>query len=152
MYVSYEDLPIRLEALLEKETDLISNMANISALIYHSVDHLNWAGFYIYKENQLVLGPFQGRFACTRINMGKGVCGTAAMERKTILVDNVHNFPGHIACDEASKSEIVVPLIKEDGTLFGVLDIDSPVEGRFGEAEKNLFEKMAQIFLKYTKI
>src|SRR2546422_1702543 len=117
----YLSLAAQLRSLLEGESDFIANAANFSALLYHSLPDLNWAGFYLLRDTDLVLGPFQGKPACVRIAMGQGVCGTAAAERETILVDNVHDFPGHIACDSASNSEIVVPLIKHE-CLLVVLD------------------------------
>src|SRR6266540_5009396 len=117
----YADLQSQLRSLLADERDFIANAANLSSLLYHSLPDLNWAGFYLSKGEELVLGPFQGKPACVRIPIGKGVCGTAAEQRETILVDNVHDFPGHIACDSASNSEVVVPLIKHE-QLLGVLD------------------------------
>ena len=116
----YTSLAEQLRSLLEGERDFIANAANLSALLYHSLPDLNWVGFYLHKDGELVLGPFQGKPACVRIAMGKGVCGTAAEQRETILVDNVHEFPGHIACDSASNSEIVVPLIKHDELVNSV--------------------------------
>lgn len=145
--MSQEDYSLLLkqvEALIESEPDLIANAANISALIYHNLENVNWAGFYFLKDGELVLGPFGGQPACTRIPLGKGVCGTAFSERQTKLVDDVHAFPGHIACDAASESEVVVPF--ETNTVSGVLDIDSPVLARFGEAEKIFFEQVAALF------
>jgi len=133
------------ENLLAGETDVTANMANLAALVFNSLPNLNWAGFYVFKDGELVLGPFQGKPACVRIKIGRGVCGTAAAERKTIVVPDVHKFPGHIACDGASESEIVVPIIK-NGVLFGVLDIDSPVKNRFSPDDKKLFEDLAGIF------
>jgi GAF domain-containing protein len=136
----YSGLAAQLRSLLEGERDFIANAANLSSLVYHSLPDLNWAGFYLLKDGELVLGPFQGKPACVRIAIGKGVCGTAAEQRQTILVDNVHEFPGHIACDSESNSEVVVPLIK-DQQLIGVLDLDSPLPGRFdGEDAKGLNE------------
>jgi L-methionine (R)-S-oxide reductase len=130
----YNQLAAQLSSLLAGELDLIANAANSSALVFHSLPDLNWAGFYFVKDNELVLGPFQGRPACVRIGIGKGVCGTAAAKRVTTIVRDVHEFPGHIACDSASKSEIVVPLIKGE-RLIGVLDLDSPVLGRFDDED-----------------
>ncbi|MCM3906328.1 MAG: GAF domain-containing protein, partial [Pyrinomonadaceae bacterium] len=121
----YSNLRSQLRGLFADERDLIANAANLSSLLYHSIPDLNWAGFYFHKNDELVLGPFQGQPACVRIAIGKGVCGTAAKQRHTIIVANVHDFPGHIACDSASNSEIVVPIIKDD-KLIGVLDLDSP--------------------------
>jgi len=123
-------LPQTAAALTDGETDVIANLANVSALIYDVIDDLNWAGFYILKDGELVLGPFQGKPACVRIKIGKGVCGTAVKNDKTLVVSDVHKFAGHIACDSASRSEIVVPLHK-DGAIFGVLDVDSPIVDRF---------------------
>ena len=140
-------LPQTAAALLHGEADPIANMANLSALIYERTPNINWAGFYIFKEGQLVLGPFQGKPACVRISIGKGVCGTAAQSKKTVVVQDVHQFPGHIACDSASNSEIVVPILKKDGSLFGVLDIDSPRKARFGAEEKKVFEELVRIFI-----
>ncbi len=116
----------------------ITNLANASALLFESLPELNWAGFYLYRDGELILGPFQGKPACTRIAVGKGVCGTAAKTDETQLVADVHSFPGHIACDSASNSEIVIPLHR-DGTLYGVLDIDSPLLNRFDEADWRSF-------------
>ena len=141
----YSDLLLQARALLEMERDTVANMANLSALLYHGLDNLNWAGFYIRKEGTLVLGPFQGKPACVRIGMGKGVCGTAASTRQTQLVPDVHAFAGHIACDNASQSEIVVPLFCR-GEVWGVLDIDSPIKARFDETDRENLEKIARIF------
>ena len=127
------------------ERDTVANMANLSAFLYNGLDNLNWAGFYILKEGTLVLGPFQGKPACVRIGMGKGVCGTAASTRQTQLVPDVHAFAGHIACDSASQSEIVVPLFCR-GEVWGVLDIDSPIKARFDETDRENLEKIARIF------
>ena len=145
-------LPQTAAALLHGEADPIANMANLSALIYERTPNINWAGFYIFKEGQLVLGPFQGKPACVRIAIGKGVCGTAAQSKKTVVVEDVHKFAGHIACDSASNSEIVVPILKKDGSLFGVLDIDSPIKSRFGAAEKEVFEELVKIFISACKL
>jgi L-methionine (R)-S-oxide reductase len=130
----YHQLAAQLSGLLEGESDLIANAANFASLIFHSLPDLNWAGFYFLKGDELVLGPFQGRPACVRIAVGQGVCGTAAAKRLTTIVPNVHEFPGHIACDSASNSEIVVPLLKND-ELIGVLDLDSPMMARFDEED-----------------
>lgn len=137
----------QLESLLSAETDPVANMANTAALVYNGLAGLNWAGFYLLKESVLVLGPFQGKPACVRISVGRGVCGTAVQLRKTVLVPDVHQFPGHIACDSASQSEVVVPLIK-NGAILGVLDIDSPRKGRFSQEDQVFFEKVAEILLK----
>ena len=146
----YSNLAAQLRSLLEGERDFIANAANVASLLYHALPDLNWAGFYLLKEGELVLGPFQGKPACVRIAMGKGVCGTAAQHRQTILVDNVHEFPGHIACDSESNSEIVVPLIK-DQQLIGVLDLDSPSFARFDDADARGLNELAEIFVSSTK-
>ncbi len=132
------------KALIEKEDDFIALLSNTSAFIYNTVSDLNWAGFYLVKDNELVLGPFQGKPACTRIKYGDGVCGTALKERETMVVENVHEFQGHIACDSASNSEIVVPVFK-DGKVVGVLDIDSPSFSRFKDDEKQFFEELVWV-------
>lgn len=133
----------QLSALTEGVTSPISNLANASALLWQTLEDINWAGFYLLENDTLLLGPFQGKPACTRIPVGKGVCGAAAKERKTQLVANVHAFPGHIACDCASNSEIVIPIYK-NGALFGVLDIDSPSLNRFSEADKEALEEFVK--------
>src|SRR5882724_699303 len=143
----YANLAAQLRHLVEGERDFIANAANVSALVYHSLPDLNWSGFYLYKDNELVLGPFQGHPACVRIGLGKGVCGTAAQLHETVIVANVHEFPGHIACDSASNSEIVVPLLKE-GRLLGVFDVDSPSFGRFDEADAQGLNDLMTIFVK----
>lgn len=127
---------------MEGEPNAVANLANASALLKFSLPDTNWAGFYLFDGKELVLGPFQGLPACIRIPLGRGVCGTAASERRTLVVDDVHAFPGHIACDAASNSEIVVPLIKE-GRLLGVLDIDSPLKHRFDDEERRFLERFA---------
>ena len=142
----YANLQSQLRSLLDGERDLIANAANLSALLYHSLPDLNWAGFYLSKGDELVLGPFQGKPACVRIAMGKGVCGTAAEQRQTIMVDNVHDFPGHIACDSASNSEVVVPLVKDE-RLLGVLDLDSPSFARFDDEDARGLNELAEIFI-----
>lgn len=143
----YAMLELELGALIEGETDWLANYANASALLFQRLPLLNWAGFYLVKRGQLVLGPFQGKPACIRIPMGKGVCGTAAAERRTLVVADVHQFPGHIACDAESASEIVIPLLK-DGAVIGVLDIDSPVKARFSEADRQGLEAFAARLLR----
>ncbi len=137
-----DDLLSDLAGLFAGETDPVANAANAAAAICQHVERINWAGFYFLKDGALVLGPFQGKPACVRIALGRGVCGAAASRRETVVVDDVHAFPGHIACDGASKSEIVVPLVRK-GVLVGVLDIDSPEFARFGAAERALFEAVA---------
>src|SRR5258705_5370709 len=138
----YANLQLQLRSLLEGERDFIANAANFSSLLYYSLPDLNWAGLYLHKGGELVLGPFQGLPACLRIAIGKGVCGTAAEQRQTILVDNVHEFPGHIACDSESNSEIVVPLIANE-KLIGVLDLDSPLFARFDDEDARVLNELA---------
>jgi len=144
----YELVIKQLRALLEDEPNKIANLCNTSALLNVFFDRINWVGFYLLENDELVLGPFQGLPACVRIPLGKGVCGTAAKERKTIRVPDVHQFPGHIACDAASRSEIVVPLIK-NGELLGVLDIDSPELDRFDEEDEKYLELFVQTLVQY---
>lgn len=132
---------------LDTEDDWIANLSNASAIIKAVIEDLNWAGFYLEKNGELVLGPFQGLPACNRIRSGKGVCGTAMEKHSTILVENVEEFEGHIACDSASRSELVVPMIA-NGKVIGVLDLDSPLLSRFGEEEKEAFEKFVDILMK----
>ena len=141
----------QLDALLTNETNLIANMANTSALINETLPKINWAGFYLYdySNNSLTLGPFQGKVACMHIKSGDGVCGTAIEQQSVIRVKNVHEFPGHIACDAASNSEIVVPLIKNE-RLLGVLDIDSPIIDRFSLEDEDLIVELANVFLNHV--
>lgn len=141
---NYELVQKQLLALIEDETNKIANLSNAAALLNQFLDEINWVGFYLYEEDQLILGPFQGLPACVRIPMGKGVCGTSAATEKTLRIEDVHQFPGHIACDAASRSEIVIPLMK-DGKLLGVLDIDSPITDRFDEMDQQGLEKFAEI-------
>lgn len=149
----YAQLETMLRALLAGETDLIANLSNTAALLYHTLPQLNWAGFYLRAagSDDLVLGPFQGKPACVRIGMGRGVCGTAAQRRETIVVTNVHEFPGHIACDSASNSEIVVPMIAAGGPrageVLGVLDLDSPIFARFDAVDRKGLEAVVSIVL-----
>lgn len=145
---NYTLLLQQLSALLEGEPDRIANLANASALLGQFLHDINWVGFYLLQGGVLVLGPFQGLPACVRIPLGKGVCGTSAQRRETIRVEDVHLFPGHIACDAASQSEIVVPLIK-DGQLLGVLDVDSPIKNRFDETDQLYLEKFAERLVTY---
>ena len=133
--VDYELIIRQMEALAEASTDPIPVMANASALLFYSLEDLNWAGFYLVKDGALILGPFQGKVACVRIEKGRGVCGTAWAEDKVLLVPDVHAFPGHIACDSASRSEIVVP-IHRNGEVWAVLDIDSPILARFSDKDR----------------
>ncbi|MFJ7009317.1 GAF domain-containing protein [Pseudomonas putida] len=145
----YNLLAAQVQALFADERDFIANAAQFSAFLYNQVDDLNWAGFYLNRNEELVLGPFQGQVACVRIPFSKGVCGAAAATRQTQRVEDVHAFPGHIACDSASNSELVIPLVKE-GRLIGVLDLDSPKVGRFSEADQVGLERLAAIFLELT--
>ncbi|MBO8156496.1 MAG: GAF domain-containing protein [Bacillaceae bacterium] len=138
----------QLKALIEDEKDEIANLSNASALLNQFLDEVNWVGFYLWKNEELVLGPFQGLPACVRIPFGRGVCGTAVKEEKTMRVADVHQFPGHIACDAASQSEIVIPIYRK-GTLFGVLDIDSPIKNRFDKTDEKYLEQFASILSEY---
>jgi GAF domain-containing protein len=142
---SYESLNRQAQALLVGEEDLVAAMANFSALINDSLDKLNWVGFYLLKDEQLILGPFQGKVACSRIPMGKGVCGTSASRKQTLRVGDVHQFDGHIACDSASNSEIVIPVFNQK-TLIAVLDIDSPILNRFTEIDQIGLENLVKSF------
>jgi len=145
---AYDELATSLRALLAGERDLVSNAANMAALLFWSLRDLNWAGFYLVEPERgdLLLGPFQGKPACVRIPIGRGVCGAAAERCATVVVPDVHAFPGHIACDSASNSEIVVPIIR-GGTLLGVLDLDSPVHARFDDADARGLEALVRIFV-----
>lgn len=145
---NYELVIKQLEALLAGESNQVANLANTAALLNQFFEEVNWVGFYLNDGNELVLGPFQGLPACVRIPFGKGVCGTAAEKRETVRVEDVHLFPGHIACDAASESEIVVPIIK-DGQLLGVLDIDSPRKNRFDEVDQLYLEKFVQALVRF---
>lgn len=144
----YETVIKQLDALLTGESNVVANLANASALLNQFLERINWVGFYVTEGNQLVLGPFQGMPACVRIPFGRGVCGAAAETKTTQLVADVHQFPGHIACDSASNSEIVVPIIKEDNVI-GVLDIDSPEKNRFDEVDQHYLEKFVETLLKH---
>ncbi|TXR68700.1 GAF domain-containing protein [Bacillus sp. AY18-3] len=144
----YETVIKQLDALLTGEPNVVANLSNASALLNQFLDRVNWVGFYVTDGNQLVLGPFQGMPACVRIPFGRGVCGVAAETKTTQLVADVHQFPGHIACDIASNSEIVVPIVKE-GTIIGVLDIDSPEKNRFDEVDQRYLEKFVETLLKH---
>jgi L-methionine (R)-S-oxide reductase len=146
----YRGLAAQLTALLAGETDRVANAANMAALIFHGLPHLNWAGFYFRRGGELVLGPFQGKPACVRIPIGNGVCGTAAARRASVLVPDVHDFPGHIACDPVSRSELVVPLI-EGGQVLGVLDLDSPLPARFDEADRAGCERLVAVFVAHHR-
>ncbi|WP_417662237.1 GAF domain-containing protein [Pseudomonas sp.] len=147
-----EDYPMlvaQLESLLADERDFIANAAQFSAFLFQQIPDLNWAGFYLARDNELVLGPFQGKVACVRIPFGRGVCGAAAQTQQTQRIEDVHAFAGHIACDSASNSELVVPLLKA-GRLIGVLDLDSPKEGRFTAEDQVGVEQMVEVFLRLT--
>lgn len=145
---NYDLLIKQLKALIEDEQNAIANFSNASALLNQFLDRVNWVGFYLMEDGELVLGPFQGLPACVRIPLGKGVCGTAAAKGETLRVEDVHLFPGHIACDAASLSEIVVPMMK-DGNLVGVLDIDSPEKNRFDELDQQKLEEFVDVLVQY---
>ena len=145
----YDLLAAQVESLFADEHDFIANAAQFSALLYNHVDDLNWAGFYLNRNEELVLGPFQGQVACVRIPFSRGVCGAAASTRQTQRVEDVHAFAGHIACDSASNSEVVIPLVK-DGRLIGVLDLDSPKLARFSIQDQYGLETLVEIFLRLT--
>lgn len=142
----YQDLCEKLQELLGSETDFVSNAANAAALLFHSLPDVNWAGFYVFRGGELVVGPFQGKPACVRIALGKGVCGTAARKKETIVVPDVNKFKGHIACDPASKSEIAIPLVNW-GKLIGVLDVDSASLNRFDEDDVEGLEALVSVFI-----
>jgi L-methionine (R)-S-oxide reductase len=153
----YAALAKELEGLLAGEHDLIANAANTTSLIFHALPDLNWCGIYLLRGRELIVGPFQGKPACVHIPLGKGVCGTAAAERRTVVVPNVHEFPGHIACDAASESEIVIPLMgrsarTEGDYLLGVLDLDSPKRARFDDDDRRGLEALATVFMGSLKI
>ena len=141
-----ENLAAQAAALVSGQQDMIANAANLSSLLFYALDKVNWVGFYFLKGGKLIVGPFQGRPACVSIPMGKGVCGTAAETRKVLRVADTHAFDGHIACDVASRSEIVLPLIR-NGELIGALDLDSPVKNRFDQEDERLLQKIADIFI-----
>ncbi|BDU18179.1 GAF domain-containing protein [Lysobacter auxotrophicus] len=143
----YEQLLAQARALVHGERDRIANAANLSALVYHALPQLNWAGFYFFDGTELVVGPFQGLPACVRIPLDKGVCGAAASSRQTQRIADVHAFPGHIACDSASNSELVVPLVSSKGELIGVFDLDSPVQDRFDVEDQHGLEAIARAFV-----
>jgi GAF domain-containing protein len=144
----YRDLILQADGLLAGEPDAIANLANAAAIIFHGLPDLNWAGFYLLRGDTLVLGPFQGKPACVRIEIGRGVCGTAAATRTSVLVPDVHEFPGHIACDAASASELVVPMLR-DGVLLGVLDLDSPLPARFDSDDQIGCERLVEVILRH---
>lgn len=145
---NYNMLSKQLDALLTGETNTIANLSNASALLNQFFNQINWVGFYLMEDGELVLGPFQGLPACVRIPLSRGVCGAAASNRETVIVPDVHAYPGHIACDAASQSEIVVPIVK-DGELVGVLDIDSPIKDRFSEQDAEGLEQFIQVLVKH---
>jgi GAF domain-containing protein len=144
----YKILLVRLEGQLSSEKDSMANICNSAALLYNNLENINWSGYYFMRNGELVLGPFGGKPACSRIKVGKGVCGSTVRDRRTYLVPNVHEFEGHIACDSASNSEIVVPIIKEE-VIYGVLDIDSPIANRFDDVDKKYLEKFVEKLNKY---
>lgn len=145
----YQLMNNQLRALIAGEKNLIANLSNASALLYESLPEINWSGFYLFEESsqELVLGPFQGKIACIRLQLGKGVCGTAFEQNNSIIVEDVNQFPGHIACDAASQSEVVVPLQTTAGELIGVLDIDAPITNRFDEIDRKYLEEFATILM-----
>ncbi len=147
----YQELALQLSGLLAGESDFVANAANMSSLLYHALPDVNWVGFYFLREGELVVGPFQGKPACVRIAMGRGVCGAAAQNKHAVVVPDVFAFPGHIACDAASRSELVIPLISGD-RVMGVLDLDSPTPGRFDEDDRGGCQALADIFLKASKV
>ncbi len=149
--VFYSLLYRQAEALLRDETDLIANMANLSALLFTALDNVNWVGFYRLLNDILILGPFQGNPACVRIKVGQGVCGTSVARQETLIVPDVHRFDGHIACDSASNSEIVIPLLIKD-QVIGVLDIDSPQYNRFDRRDQHELQKIVELLLKYSAL
>ncbi len=146
--IDYNNLCAKLSSLTSGVPHKIANLANASALLWEALENINWAGFYLIEDNKLILGPFQGKPACIEISIGNGVCGTAVAENRTVLVPDVHKFPGHIACDSASNSEIVIPLYDKDKKLIGVIDIDSPLFNRFTEEDKIGLEKFSEILSK----
>jgi GAF domain-containing protein len=147
----YERLGVSLRPLIRNQTDFLANISNFAALIFNSLPNLNWAGFYLLRGTDLVLGPFQGKPACSCIAMGDGVCGAAALQRAAVVVPDVHAFPGHIVCDEASQSEIVLPLFK-DSQLVGVLDLDSPTPGRFDETDRDCLQRLLHTLMEGTVV
>ncbi len=148
---SYADLAEQIDSLLLGEPDPVANLSNAAAVIYHGLPDLNWAGFYLLRGDQLVLGPFQGKPACVRIPLGQGVCGTAAARRESVLVPDVHAFPGHIACDSASESELVVPMLA-GGRVIGVLDLDSPRLARFDASDQAGCEALVAVILRHLSV
>lgn len=147
----YEQLAAALPPLIRNQSDFLANISNFTALLFNTLPSLNWTGFYLLRDTELVLGPFQGKPACSCIALGDGVCGTAALQRAAVLVPDVHAFPGHIVCDEASQSEMVVPVLK-DGRLVGVLDLDSPLPGRFDETDLDGIQRLLQTLMQGTAV
>jgi L-methionine (R)-S-oxide reductase len=147
----YEKLSSELPALIGNQTDFLANISNFAALLFNTLPSLNWAGFYLLRGTDLVLGPFQGKPACSCIALGDGVCGLAALQRAAVVVPDVHAFPGHIVCDEASQSEMVLPVFK-DGRLVGVLDLDSPLSGRFDETDRDSIQQLLQTLMDGTVV
>ncbi|GAB6100016.1 GAF domain-containing protein [Halanaerocella petrolearia] len=146
----YNEIVTKVQGLTADESNVIANLANTAAVLYNDLEQVNWAGFYLWQEGQLVLGPFQGKSACIRIDKGSGVCGTAVEKEETLVVPDVHKFPGHIACDADSESEIVVPIIVEE-EVKGVLDIDSPIKERFNEVDQKYLEKVVEIIVAHCQ-
>ncbi len=141
-----DEILATIRLLTDGESNLVANCANVASVLFHVLDDVNWAGFYLWDGTELVLGPFHGKPACLRIALGRGVCGTAALERRTVVVEDVEAFPGHIACDSASRSEVVIPLVRDE-VLIGVLDVDSPVLSRFAPQDVDMLESVAQILM-----
>jgi L-methionine (R)-S-oxide reductase len=148
---AYDQLRTELRALIGGQSDFLANISNFAALLFNTLPDLNWAGFYLLRGTDLVLGPFQGKPACACIAMGDGVCGTAALQRAAVIVPDVHAFPGHIVCDEASQSEMVLPVFKER-RLVGVLDLDSPIPGRFNELDRDRIQQLLHILMDGTLV
>lgn len=151
MQMDWDSLTAQARALLAGETDPVANAANLCALLFDAVPGINWVGFYFHKDGELVVGPFQGKPACVRIPLGQGVCGTAAARRESVIVDDVHAFEGHIACDPGSNSEVVVPVL-DGGRLFGVLDVDSPHHARFDSADRAGLESIARLYVESSDL
>lgn len=146
----WEEILKQLAGILSGEQDWLANLSNSLAILYNNLEEINWAGFYLYRDGELILGPFQGKPACIRIGVGKGVCGSALRDRKTYLVPDVNKFAGHIACDTASRSEIVVPVLKND-SLIGILDIDSPIKERFDSIDQEFLKSFVDILVNNTE-
>lgn len=147
----YPTLKQRLEEVISGETNFMANASNLASLLFYGLKDINWVGFYFLDGMELILGPFQGKIACVRISLGKGVCGTAAKRKQTVVVDDVHKFPGHIPCDPLSKSEIVIPLLSNN-KLYGVLDVDSPIRNRFSDRDRDALQEMIDMLINFSDI